>query len=151
MGIVAVTDESLIHLRVPADLKGRWVRESRAAGMRLTDWIIQRVERTVTNPMTTIAIPDGVEFEDLRLARNPVTGDVSFDWRPIERICEASGLDVSVFRDGPEDNLANLINTWYRAHLAQGGAPDTVQDELITEVRIEDERGHGFSYPPGRA
>lgn len=34
---------ALIHLHVPAVLKARWVRESRAAGMRLTDWIIQRV------------------------------------------------------------------------------------------------------------
>lgn len=34
---------ALIHLHVPAVLKARWVRESRAAGMKLTDWIIQRV------------------------------------------------------------------------------------------------------------
>lgn len=38
-----VTD-SIIHLRVPAATKARWVRESRAAGMRLTDWIVERVE-----------------------------------------------------------------------------------------------------------
>ena len=36
--------ESYIHLRVPAATKGRWVRESRAAGMRLTDWITQKIE-----------------------------------------------------------------------------------------------------------
>lgn len=36
--------DSLIHLRVPAATKARWVRESRAAGMRLTDWIVERVE-----------------------------------------------------------------------------------------------------------
>ena len=36
--------EALIHLRVPAATKARWVRESRAAGMRLTEWIVQRVE-----------------------------------------------------------------------------------------------------------
>lgn len=35
----------LIHLRVPAAIKARWVRESRAAGAKLTDWIIDRVER----------------------------------------------------------------------------------------------------------
>ncbi len=35
--------EALIHLRVSAELKARWVRESRAAGMRLTDWIVERV------------------------------------------------------------------------------------------------------------
>lgn len=36
--------ESLIHLRVQAATKGRWVRASRAAGMRLTDWIVDAVE-----------------------------------------------------------------------------------------------------------
>ena len=36
--------DSVIHLRVPAALKARWVRESRAAGMRLTDWIVERVD-----------------------------------------------------------------------------------------------------------
>jgi len=37
--------EALIHLHVSAALKARWVRESRAAGMKLGDWIIERVER----------------------------------------------------------------------------------------------------------
>lgn len=36
--------DAIIHLRVPAATKGRWVRESRAAGMRLTDWITQIME-----------------------------------------------------------------------------------------------------------
>ena len=36
--------EALIHLRVPAATKARWVRESRAAGMRLTDWIVARID-----------------------------------------------------------------------------------------------------------
>lgn len=37
-------NDALIHLRVPAETKARWVRRSRAEGMRLTDWIIERVE-----------------------------------------------------------------------------------------------------------
>lgn len=36
--------DAVVHLRVPAATKARWVRESRAAGMRLTDWITTRVE-----------------------------------------------------------------------------------------------------------
>lgn len=38
-----------------------------------------------------ITIPDDVAFADLKLARDPVTLDVSFDWAPIERICAARG------------------------------------------------------------
>jgi len=35
--------EALVHLRVPAATKGRWIRASRVAGMRLTDWIISAI------------------------------------------------------------------------------------------------------------
>ena len=48
--------DALIHLRVPAAIKSRWVRESRAAGMRLTDWIIQRVEAQPMDKITPISI-----------------------------------------------------------------------------------------------
>ena len=39
------TDDTLIHLRVSRERKGRWVKQSRDVGMKLTDWIIERVER----------------------------------------------------------------------------------------------------------
>lgn len=53
--------DALIHLRVPVATKGRWVRASRAAGMRLTDWIVDTVEAYMAQQMTKIAIPDGLE------------------------------------------------------------------------------------------
>ena len=68
--------EALIHLRVPAAIKARWVRESRAAGMRLTDWIVQRVEAQPMDKITPISIPQGLGFADLRLARDPVAEDL---------------------------------------------------------------------------
>ena len=146
-----MTDEALIHLRVPASLKARWVATSRAAGMRLTDWIIQQVEQPVIKTtVTTLAIPEGLRFSELGLARD-ASGDVSFDWAPIERICQASGIDVELFRDGPEDNLASLLTAWYRAHLAAGGTRDPVYEDLIGEVRIEDEAGQLSSHAPGCA
>jgi hypothetical protein len=78
--------DALIHLRVPAATKARWVRESRAAGMRLTEWIVKRVESQPMKKITPIAIPQGLAFAALRLARDPATGDVSFDTAVIERI-----------------------------------------------------------------
>ena len=58
--------DALIHMRVPAATKARWVRESRAAGMRLTDWIVQRVEAQPMDKITPISIPQGLGFADLR-------------------------------------------------------------------------------------
>ena len=57
-----------------------------------------------------------------------------------------AGLDASVFSvrfesTRREDELADLINQWYRVHLAAGGAPDLVQEDLIGEVRAEDAAG----------
>ena len=58
-----MTPDSLIHLRVPADTKGRWVRASRAAGMRLTDWIVDAVEAHMQRQAAKVAIPDDLIVE----------------------------------------------------------------------------------------
>lgn len=145
-----MSTDALIHLRVPAATKGRWVRASRAAGMRLTDWITAAVEAHIQKQLTQITIPEDVEFADLHLARDP-DGALSFDWAPIERICQASGLPVELFSDGPEDNVCQLVTHWYHSHLANGGERDPVQDDLIAEALTEDASGQPYSYPPGRA
>lgn len=142
--------DATIHLRVPATLKGRWVRLSRAQGVRLTDWIVNAVEAHVTKQLATIAIPDEIEFADLRLTRDP-NGDVSVDMRVIERICESSGLPMEAITDAPEANLAGLIVAWYHHHRARGGATDPVAEDLIAETRAEDEAGQHASHRPGQA
>jgi hypothetical protein len=104
----------------------------------------------VTAIYSRITIPSDVAYSDLKMSRDPETGDVEFDWAPIKRICDASRIDIAVFLDGPEDNLAELLTLWYSRHLAAGGAPDGVQEDLIAEARLEGERG-SFSHLPGRA
>lgn len=143
--------DALIHLRVPAELKARWVRESRAAGMRLTDWIVSKVEAQPMHKITPISIPKGMAFADLRLARDPATGDVSFDTAVIELIEAESCLPAGFFMGQHEDAVASLITAWYSAHRAAGGAPDTVAEDLLTEVRAENAAGQSYSHTPGRA
>ncbi len=84
-----------------------------------------------------IRIPEDINFADLNLMRDPVTGDISFDWAPLERICEASGLDLAILDDESEDYVSELIIEWYAVHLARGGAPDPVQDALIAEAALD--------------
>ena len=59
--------DALIHLRVPAETKARWVRESRAAGMRLTDWIVSKVEAQPMHKITPIMESFGLNFR-----KNPI-------------------------------------------------------------------------------
>lgn len=141
--------DALIHLRVPAATKGRWVRASRAAGMRLTDWIVQAVEAHMQQQVT-LQIPDDVSFSDLGLARDS-DGAVSMNWAIVERVCEASGIDPAVFQDGPEDNAAQLVVAWYQQHRQAGGEPDAVAEDLLAEAIAEERAGQSVSLPPGRA
>lgn len=150
-GFSGMMPDAIIHLRVSAARKGRWVRASRSAGLRLTDWIIKIVEKHMANKMLArITIPDDVRFSDLRLARD-ADGMISFDWSPIERICSASGVDIALLRDGAEDNVSALVVAWYAEHLRNGGERDPVQDDLIAEMMAEDAAGQHHSLPPGRA
>ena len=142
--------DSLIHLRIPAATKGLWVRASRAAGQRLTDYITTAVEAYMQQQTARIAIPSDMDFSELKLARD-ADGAVSFDWAVIERICTASGMPVELLREGPEDNVAGLITRWYMLHLEHGGEPDAVKDDLIAETLLEDAAGQHVSHAPGRA
>lgn len=80
-------------------------------------------------PTTTITAPDDLDFAALQLARD-ADGHGSFVWGPIDAICRASGIDPSIFADGP---------------------PDPTAEDLIGEVRAEDQLGDGTSHAPGRA
>lgn len=142
--------EDTIIIKAPVGTKSRWVRQSQRAGMKLSDWLIERVEAQPMTKTIAITIPSDVPFTDLKLGRN-ADGSVSFDWAPIERICEASGLDVALLRETDEDSLAGLLTAWYRHHLAAGGAPDPVYLDLIGEVQAEDAAGQRYSHAPGRA
>jgi hypothetical protein len=97
-----------------------------------------------------VTIPDGVDFADLCLSRDVDDGQVRFRIAPIEAICEASDLNLDDILQGPQP-LVVLIAAWYRVHIAQGGTPNPVQEDLLEETCLEEEHGGGFAYPPGHA
>ena len=47
---------SVIHINVPRAIKARWVKASQARGIKLTDWIIERIEARVN----VYPIPDTI-------------------------------------------------------------------------------------------
>ncbi|EAA6842346.1 hypothetical protein DRX19_15100 [Salmonella enterica subsp. enterica] len=142
--------DSLIHLHVSAATKGRWIRASRAAGMRLTEWVIDAVEAHIQQKIARLAIPDDLDFSDLHLVRES-DGSVSFDWDVVNRICKLSNLPVEIFRDVSEDCISALIVGWYQAHRQHGGESDPVAEDLIAEVVAEEKAGQTVSHHSGRA
>ena len=103
-----MSKEALIHLRVPAATKARWVRESRAAGMRLTDWITSKVEKEMARQ--TYKGLDGVVIEcDLSqassLVRYSTDGGQTFRATPYQ---VADGRHDA-------DRIAGLVDGWLDA------------------------------------
>lgn len=98
-----------------------------------------------------VSIPEDISFADLHLQRNQQTGDVIFEWAPIEAICEASGIDIEVFREGNARKISSFILSWYNAHRFAGGTPDLVAEQLIAEHEagklagaVNVQAGHGL-------
>ena len=48
---------STIHINVPRSMKARWVRESQAQGLKLTDWITHKLN---ARTMTVLKIPEAL-------------------------------------------------------------------------------------------
>ena len=61
-------EESIIHLRMPAALKGAWVMASRSRGMKLGDWIIQRVNMSTDFDGFSLGVSVFLPFERYVLA-----------------------------------------------------------------------------------
>lgn len=56
-------------------------------------------------------VPLEVDFADLGL-ESPDSHGARFNWWPIARICEASGLPESLLREGPPLILPTMLNGW---------------------------------------
>ena len=101
--------EALVHLRIPAELKARWVRESRAAGMRLTDWITSKVEKEMARQTYPSSLDDVVIECDLDQAASPVRYSTDGG-----RTFRATPYQVADGRHDA-DRIAELVNDWLDA------------------------------------
>lgn len=103
------------------------------------------------NAKLEVVIPTDVAFSDLNLQHDPRSGGVVFEYRPIERICEASGIELDALAETDEERLGEFVMSWYMEHLAHGGEPDGVADSIIEEMSLMEQAGQRYSYPPGHA
>lgn len=87
-----------------------------------------------------LVIPSDVRFCDLHLKRE-MDGEVAFEWWPLERVCEANGIDPEAFAEEDEGAVVELIVVWYQVHRECGGEPDLVQEQIMAEVLAEEKFG----------
>ena len=80
-----------------------------------------------------ILIPSDVRFADLDLFYKEGVGLV-FDWTPIQKICDASGIDIAFFKPPKLDNVIDLLVNWYGQALRNGEPRDPVADLIWAEA-----------------
>jgi len=98
-------------------------------------------------PQLKIRLPEDIDFASLRLSRDPLTRQISFESEPIEALCECSGIDADIFLHGPQSNVAGLLAAWYAAHLRNGGQRDPVADQIFIEAITEAHYGEARVQP----
>ena len=91
-----------------------------------------------------ITIPAEVDFSDLRLARDPVSGDISFEGDIVRSICDNNNLPFQVYA------INALLVAWYAHHRRHGGPPDPVMEQIIAEVEAEAVTGVAMRGGTGR-
>jgi hypothetical protein len=103
--------------------------------------------------MLAVVIPTGMNFSNLALVRDP-DRRVGMDIEAMCKVLETSNICPDCFF-GNHEMMSLLLTTWYNSHLARGGAPDPVMEQLKVEAHAEQAfeaaAGDKFIHEPGNA
>lgn len=88
-----------------------------------------------TDSPLTLKLPEGYVFEDLKLRRCDDDA-IDLDMDIVKRICNINGLDFDKVLQNPGPVVTSILTVWYKSHLAEGGAPDALMEELKKSPRL---------------
>ncbi|OYT93902.1 MAG: hypothetical protein CFE43_00775 [Burkholderiales bacterium PBB3] len=82
-----------------------------------------------TDSLLTLKLPEGYTFADLKLRRCEDDA-IDLDMDLVQLICKINGLDFQKVLQNPGPVVTSILSIWYKTHLAEGGAPDALMEEL---------------------
>lgn len=82
-----------------------------------------------TDSLLTLKLPEGYTFSDLKLRRCD-TSAIDLDMDLVRLICQINGLDFEKVCQNPGPVVTSILTVWYKSHLAAGGEPDALMEEL---------------------
>ena len=85
-----------------------------------------------TDSLLTLKLPEGYTFEDLKL-RRCADDAIDLDMDLVQLICTMNGLDFDKVRHDPGPVITSILTVWYKSHLAEGGQPDALMEQLKTQ------------------
>ncbi len=77
----------------------------------------------------SLKLPEEHIFEDLKLRRCDDAA-IDLDMDLVKKICLLNGLDFDKVLTNPGPVVSTILTVWYKSHLAEGGSPDPVMEQL---------------------
>lgn len=82
-----------------------------------------------TDSLLTLKLPEGYTFSDLKIRRCEADA-IDLDMDLVKVICGLNGLDFEKVCQNPGPVVTSILTVWYKSHLAGGGPPDALMEEL---------------------
>ena len=79
--------------------------------------------------LLTLKLPEGYIFSDLKMRRCEADA-IDLDMDLVKVICHLNGLDFEKVCQNPGPVVTTILTVWYKNHLAGGGQPDALMEEL---------------------
>ena len=86
-----------------------------------------------TDALLTLKLPEGYTFADLKLRRCDDSA-IDLDMDLVKLICTINGLDFGKVLQNPGPVVTSILTVWYKSHLAEGGQPDALMEELKAQT-----------------
>jgi len=86
----------------------------------------------VTDNVLSLKLPEGYTFSDLKVRRCDDDA-IDLDMNLVKLICELNGLNFDKVLQNPGPVVTTILTVWYKSHVAQGGAPDALMEELKSQ------------------
>ena len=84
-----------------------------------------------TDSLLSLKLPEGYSFADLKI-RRCADDAIDLDMDLVKLICKLNGLDFEKVCQNPGPVVTTILTIWYKSHLAEGGQPDALMEELRT-------------------
>jgi hypothetical protein len=85
-----------------------------------------------TDSLLTLKLPEGYTFADLKIRRCEADA-IDLDMDLVQLICKINGLDFDKVCQNPGPVVTAILSVWYKSHLADGGPPDPLMEELKSQ------------------
>jgi hypothetical protein len=85
-----------------------------------------------TDSLLTLKLPEGYSFADLKIRRCSDDA-IDLDMDLVQLICKINGLDFDKVQQNPGPVVTSILTVWYKSHLAEGGQPDALMEQLKSQ------------------